>query len=218
MPASRILTVPSTRSGQARNPLYLICDGETCEKHGIAPYDFVRAALAGGCQTIQYRHKNISPGAYQKNLQPMLRLLPGSGAALIVNDHAGIAGEFALPLHLGQHDILPPDLRVPYGRSTHSLAELKIALSAQPSPDYVALGTMFASGTKPEVATNRHLIDAYRDTTDLPLVLIGGITLDNVRQLPSSVRIYYAIIGDAFRFGNKPEDITKYAESWRSWR
>ncbi len=91
-----------------------------------------------------------------------------------------------------------------------------MALAAKPAPDYIALGTMFPSGTKTDVATNRDLVQEYIRLTDLPLVLIGGITLDNVVELPRSERIYYAVIGDAFRFGNMPADIEKYARAFAS--
>ena len=206
MPASRILPRDSN--------LYLICDGETCAMRGLAPVDFFAAAAKAGTRVIQYRHKNISQESYAHNLGPLLKTASDCGTTLIVNDHAEVAERFSLPLHLGQDDVVPKALRVPYGRSTHSLAELEIALAAKPGPDYVALGTMFPSGTKTNVATNRNLVADYLRLTDLPLVLIGGITVDNMAELPRAERIYYAVIGDAFRFGNAPADIEKYARAW----
>ena len=190
--------------------LYLICDGGTCEKRGIHLTDFVTGATKGGCRTIQYRHKKISAREYETNLLPMIDICRSTGASLVVNDHAALAEKYALPLHLGQEDALPAALTVPYGRSTHGFAELALALKAEPSPAYIALGTMFPSPTKPEVATNRHLVADYLTRTSLPLVLIGGITLDNVHALPQSERIHYAVIGDALRFGANQEGITKF--------
>lgn len=188
--------------------LYLICDGETCERHGMQPGDFMRSAMDAGVKILQYRHKGISPQQYETRLQ---ELLPHcAGLNLIVNDHAEIAARYHLPVHLGQDDPLPADLSIPYGRSTHSLDELDSALSCTPAPAYVALGAMFASNTKPGVATKRSLISDYRARTKLPLVLIGGITLDNVRVLPRADDIYYAVIGDAFRYGATPHRIAEY--------
>lgn len=206
MPTSQIL------SGDSK--LYLICDGETCAARGISLADFVTGARNGGVKIIQYRHKGISAETYAQNLAPLVKIASAAGVSLIVNDHADVAEHLRLPLHLGQEDVLPDTLTVPYGRSTHSLAELEIALSARPAPDYIALGTMFPSGTKTDVATNRNLVEQYIRLTDLPLVLIGGITLDNARDLPHSERIFYAVIGDAFRFGATMEGIEKYAKAW----
>jgi len=195
-----------------RNSLYLICDGETCARHDITLADFVAGAVAGGATTIQYRHKGISPLAYERNLSEILPL--AQSAILIVNDHAEIAERLRLPLHLGQNDALPPQLTVHCGRSTHSLAELESALAATPPPTYIALGAMFASATKPDVATNRHLIEKFLARTTLPLVLIGGITLENARTLPRSERIFYAIIGDVFRYGTTSRAVQRYVEEW----
>lgn len=194
--------------------LYLICDGESCEARGITPAEFVAGALEGDCKLIQYRHKTISASEYEQKLAPLAALCSKAGAKLIVNDHADIAEKNQLPLHLGQEDRLPEALTVPYGRSTHSLSELTIALAAEPAPSYVALGTMFSSPTKPDVATNRGLIAEYQERTALPLVLIGGITLDNVRELPKSEKIFYAVISDAFRFGATAAGIAKFTRAF----
>ncbi|AFM13282.1 thiamine phosphate synthase [Turneriella parva] len=190
--------------------LYLICDGETCAKHGLTTADFVTGATKGGCRTIQYRHKGISAREYETNLLPLIDICRSAGTSLVVNDHAGLAEKYALPLHLGQEDALPSGLTVPYGRSTHGFAELALALKAKPAPAYIALGTMFPSPTKPDVATNRHVVGEYLTRTSLPLVLIGGITLDNVHELPKHERVYFAVIGDAFRFGARKEGIEKF--------
>lgn len=206
MRASRILS--------DENKLYLICDGETCAERGISSADFVTGAVRGGAKTIQYRHKNISAAAYAHNISPLAEIAAAAGATLIVNDHAEVAEQLQLPLHLGQDDMLPKNSRTPYGRSTHSRSELEIALAANPAPDYVALGTMFPSGTKKDVATNRGLVQEFIRVTDLPLVLIGGITLDNVAELPRSERIFYAVIGDAFRFGATAAGIRQYISHW----
>lgn len=195
------------------SPLYLICDGEACETRSLSLADFVAGALQGGAKTIQYRHKRISVEVYEKNLVELASLCQRR-AMLIVNDHAALAEKYALPLHLGQEDTLPQNFTQPYGRSTHSIAELDIALTAKPAPSYVALGTMFPSPTKPEIEPNRNLIPEYLKRTALPLVLIGGITLENAGLLPKSERIAYAVIGDAFRYGVTAAAVRDYVAAW----
>lgn len=198
-----------------RHHLYLICDGATCAAHGISLEDFVFGATQGGCKTIQYRHKGISAHEYEMNLLPLREICRRAKASLVINDYADLAEKYSLPLHLGQDDFLPRTLSVPYGRSTHGLEELAIALAANPAPAYIALGTMFPSPTKPDVATNRHLVAEYLTSTALPLILIGGISMENVQELPQSERIYYAVIGDAFRFGRTTADVEKYVRLWK---
>lgn len=194
--------------------LYLICDGESCARQGILLKDFIAGAVLGGAGLIQYRHKNISAAAYEENLVSLLEITKGTKATLLVNDHAAIAEKFSLPLHLGQGDVLPHETGVFYGRSTHNLEELAHALAAHPPPGYIALGTMFRSPTKPDIEPARPLVKAYLERTDLPLVLIGGITRDTVSELPQSPRIFYAVIGDAFRFGATRSGIEKYVALW----
>jgi thiamine-phosphate pyrophosphorylase len=199
-----------------KTSLYLICDGETCEAHGLSCEDFITGAVAGGAGMVQYRHKNISPAQYGKNLLNLKKICEGSKVTLIVNDHADIAEKFSLALHLGQGDVLPQNLTVPYGRSTHNFEELGLALAANPAPGYIALGTMFPSAVKPDVISARALVDEYLKRTALPVVLIGGITADNVNLLPQSPRISYAVISDAFRFGATKAGIEKYVRTWNS--
>jgi len=199
----------------APTSLYLICDGETSIRQGISVADFVSGAVSGGAGLIQYRHKNISAAAYEENLLRLMKICEGTRAVLVVNDHAALAEKFSLTLHLGQGDALPPDLRVLYGRSTHNTAELATALAAKPAPGYIALGTMFPSPTKPGIQTAQNFVEEFLGRVDLPLVLIGGITSENVSQLPQSPRIFYAVIGDAFRFGATQAGIAAYVESWR---
>lgn len=194
--------------------LYLILDGEMCDARGITREDFLAGALSGGARIVQYRHKNISADAYEKNLLGLMEICGTSGARLIVNDHAAIAEKHELVLHLGQGDELPRDLKVPYGRSTHDLGELELALAVEPKPGYIALGTMFTSSVKPEISSNRQLIGKYLSRTQLPLVLIGGVTLDNVHLLPQGEEIFYAVISDAFRYGATRESIQQYVTSF----
>lgn len=192
--------------------LYLICDGDTCERYQLPVWDFVRAAVDAGVGIIQYRHKTATLVEYEANLQRLLPLCRNT--LLIVNDHALLAERYRLWLHLGQNDALPANLETCYGRSTHGQEELEFALSCNPPPAYIALGTMFSSPTKPGIATNQHLVGHYLERTALPLVLIGGITLDNLHELPRSERILYAVISDALRFGATPEGVGQYVREF----
>jgi len=195
------------------NKLYLILDGEMCAAHGIEREDFLEGAIRGGAQVVQYRHKGISADSYEKNLLKLADICKGR-ATLIVNDHALLAETHSLPLHVGQEDIFPTTLKISYGRSTHSIAELEFALAQKPAPSYIALGTMFASPTKPEIESRQQLLPAYLDRTDLRLVLIGGITIENVGLLPQSERIAYAVISDAFRFGAKQTKVAQFVRAF----
>lgn len=87
-------------------------------------------------------------------------------------------------VHLGQADlpaadargILGPDRLI--GLSTHTAEQLGVALGLM--PDYVAVGPMFASTTKPqEHVPGPSLLTLAESATSIPIVPIGGITIDN---------------------------------------
>lgn len=197
--------------------LYLICDGETCAKHNLPLVDFFRAASEAGVKTIQYRHKGIIPTDYEANLVELIPVAKKYRVGLIVNDYAALAQKYLLPAHLGQDDALPPKFNLAYGRSTHNIEEVKAALDVNPPPHYLALGAIFSSATKPGVVSCRNALKQALDILTLPLVLIGGITLDNVSELPASSKIFYAVISDAFRFGESGDAIRKYVETFAAW-
>lgn len=137
-----------------------------------------------------------------------------TGTLLIANDHAHVASQLKLPVHLGQDDEVLPGLEVPYGRSTHNRGEIISALACDPKPAYLAIGTMFRSMVKPDIAPALNLLPELMSLTTLPIVLIGGINLENLRQLPRGERLFYAIITDALRYGTDRRALARYREDF----
>ena len=86
--------------------------------------------------------------------------------------------------------------------------------------DYVAFGAFYDTTSKPKEKLEKwgtptpDILHWWSEFMTVPCVAIGGITLDNARDLPHSERIFYAVIGDAFRFGATMEGIEKYAKAW----
>jgi thiamine-phosphate pyrophosphorylase len=68
------------------------------------------------------------------------------------------------------------------GVSTHNVAQLRAAL-ATGAADYLAIGPVFATGSKenPDPVVGLEGVKAARTVTRLPLVAIGGITAENAR-------------------------------------
>jgi len=112
-----------------------------------------------------------------------------AGATFIVNDRLDLALALGADgVHLGQDD-LPPAAARPLlrpgmilGLSTHSLEQARAAQAA--GADYVAVGSMFPTGTKPDFQlVGPELIGKLRGEIGVPLIGIGGITHDNVAQV-----------------------------------
>ena len=114
-----------------------------------------------------------------------------SGVRLIINDRVDIAlAAGAAGVHLGQDDLSPeaarkllgPDAIIGY--STHNIDQ---AMSATKLPiDYLAIGPIFSTTTKTDTAPVLGLdglLAVRRAIGQFPLVAIGGITLENAREV-----------------------------------
>jgi thiamine-phosphate pyrophosphorylase len=119
----------------------------------------------------------------------MTKLCHDHNALFIVNDRPDITALCGADgVHLGQDDVPPSAARrvVPssclIGVSTHTIEQVEAAVTE--APDYVAVGPMFQTPTKPQdhIAGPR-LLTETRDLTSLPLVAIGGIEEHNVAEV-----------------------------------
>jgi thiamine-phosphate pyrophosphorylase len=145
--------------------------------------------LAGGCRLVQLREKALPPVELYPLAQALRRRSREAGAAFIVNDRVDLAlAVDADGVHLGQEDlparaargILRPGMLL--GISTHDPAQAAQAVAD--GADYVAVGSMFPTGTKAGFQlVGPGLIRELRPRVPVPLVGIGGITPDNVGEV-----------------------------------
>ena len=152
--------------------------------------EIVTRLLAGGTKLIQLRDKDASAKEMLDATRECLQLTRAAGATLIVNDRVDVAmATDADGVHLGQDDLsvaearalLGPDKII--GLSTHSLAQVEAALTT--SANYIAIGPIFSTTTKanPDPTVGLELLRQARQLTSLPLVAIGGITLDTASEV-----------------------------------
>lgn len=167
----------------------------------------VGAALAGGVRLVQYRNKCAGP-ALRLEQARALKALCASRAALIVNDDVDIAlAVDADGVHLGADDGLVTAARDRLGRDkligVSCYDSLERAHEAgRAGADHVAFGSFFASPTKPgAVRAPVTLLERAKRETGLPVVAIGGITLDNgaalVRAGADALAVISALFGVA---------------------
>lgn len=146
-------------------------------------------AVAGGADCIQLREKSLPDDDFLDRARMLSRRCREAGALMVVNDRADIASlSGADGVHIGQDDLCVGDARRVVGPcgvvgvSTHTLAQARAAMDA--SPDYIAVGPMFATETKPQPhIPGPALVEAVRCETSLPIVAIGGIDEHNVQQV-----------------------------------
>ena len=160
----------------------------------------VAQALEGGIAMLQYRHKD------RQNLQEaraLAALCRRAGAPFIVNDNLELALECgANGVHLGRDDGDAASAREKLkgkllGVSCYdSLAAARVAVAA--GADYVAFGSVFASPTKPTAVRAPLSLFADARALGVPLVAIGGITLENAPPLLKAGADALAVISDLF--------------------
>ncbi|MFH1044861.1 MAG: thiamine phosphate synthase [Pseudomonadota bacterium] len=169
----------------------------------------VGQALRGGAYVVQYRNKTAGPELRREQGRALAALCRAAGAAFIVNDDFELALELGADgAHLGADDGDLAEARRCLGQgkllgaSCYNRIELAEA-AAQAGVEYLAFGSVFGSVTKPgAVRTPLAIFAEARRSFALPLVAIGGITLQNAPQVFAAGADAVAVISALFDAGD----------------
>lgn len=162
----------------ARTRLYVIVTASLCSGDWL---DTARAAIDGGADVLQLREKGFEDRELLDRARRMAALCRERGVLFILNDRPDLAAlADADGVHLGQTDMSVADARRIVGAdrliglSTHNPDQLRAAIAE--APDYIAVGPMFPSPTKPQDhVPGPDLLALAAHSTKLPVVPIGGI-------------------------------------------
>jgi len=148
--------------------------------------------VTGGADCVQLRAKEIEDDGLFALAAEFVQICKDANVLSIINDRVDIAAAAGADgVHLGQNDLPVEQARklelVPLiiGKSTHSLEQLRSACEEHPT--YVSLGPVFATPTKPTAEPVgldyvRQGAEMLADT-GIAHVAIGGITLDNIKEV-----------------------------------
>ena len=193
--------------------LYVIVDPELTRGRDVL--DMARAALCGGATAIQLRDKVHDKGSQLPVARRLREVCQEHGASFIVNDHADLAAACdAHGLHVGQHDLPVPEARrVLYpaqflGTSNALLQEAQA--SVQQQVDYIAVGAIYGTGSKASTrpAGIQGLRRVRKQVSGIPIVAIGGITLDNLDPVLEAGADSICVIG-AVCLADDPEQAAR---------
>lgn len=171
-------------------PLYAIIDAQLLFARKLGLQEFASELREAGVSLLQYRHKGGSPQEVLADAAVLQTVFADGACTLVMNDRADLAMLAAFDgVHVGQDDLLPADARHVLwagkiiGVSTHTDSEVAVADAGD--SDYIAIGPVFATGTKPDAAAVVGLegLRRARALTRKPLVAIGGITHANARSV-----------------------------------
>ncbi|MGB8516738.1 MAG: thiamine phosphate synthase [Gallionella sp.] len=178
-----------------------------------------RPTLQGGARILQYRNKLADAKLRLIQAAKLRELTSEFGTIFIVNDDVQLAQQVdANGVHLGGEDgsvaaarkLLGVNKLI--GVSCYNRLELA-RQAAKDGADYVAFGAFFASSVKPEaVVASVELLQQARREIALPIVAIGGITLENGARLLAAGADALAVISAVFSAHDIEQTARQFSE------
>lgn len=171
----------------------------------------IRMALEGGCRWIQLRMKDAPAEEIIACAEEVLPLCRRHGAKFLLDDHVELVRQLGADgVHLGKNDmpvdeartILGPDIII--GGTANTIEDI-IRLHKQ-GADYIGCGPFRFTTTKKNLSPILGL-DGYKSIVlkmkelgiDLPIVAIGGITVEDIPAVMgtgvSGIALSGAILG-----------------------
>lgn len=167
-------------------------------------YEQVEEALKGGATFIQLREKDLTEEEFLEEAKKIQQLCKKYRVPFIINDNVKLAKEIdADGVHVGQSDMEALDVRAQLGEDKIigvSARTVEQALLAEKhGADYLGVGAVFQTGTKTDAREVEHsVLKEICTKVDIPVVAIGGITQDNVKELSGSGINGVAVISAIF--------------------
>lgn len=201
-------------------PLHAIVDVDVAARAGWAPLELARAYLEGGARVLQIRAKQLPSGPFLDLCDGIVRMALPFSASIIVNDRADLAVMAkAAGVHVGQEDLAPAEARRlvgvdrVVGFSTHTVPQIESAIREPIS--YLAVGPVFSTQTKDTGYSSvglEFVSTAARMAGAIPVVAIGGITIDTVESVLRAGATSVAVIGDLLAQGNPQARVAAYLQ------
>jgi len=153
------------------------------------PAERLEAALAGGVDLVQLRLKEATDEEIVATGRAFREACDRHGALFVLNDRPDLVEACGADgVHVGQEDLPPTEARAVVGPerivglSTHS--EQQLASAMREPVDYVAVGPVFETPTKPgRPAVGLELVRTAAATVSLPWFAIGGIDVENAADV-----------------------------------
>jgi thiamine-phosphate pyrophosphorylase len=172
-----------------------------------------------GVRLMQYRDKQASARQLFESSRELSEYFRPLDVQFIVNDRADVAAlAGAGGVHVGQDDLGVEEARVVVGGeaivgvSTHNAEQFEKALKT--SADYVAVGPVFATGSKAnsDPVVGVEFVARCRALTDRPIVAIGGITLERATAVIEAGADSVAVISDIWRASDPGKRASEFLE------
>jgi thiamine-phosphate pyrophosphorylase len=197
-------------------PILVITDRQQCSEHLET-----RAAslFQAGCRFLSLREKDMAREERRALLEKLVAVGKSFGAKVGVHDDLAAAGSCGSALHLPANGDLAAARRLlgpgaTIGQSCHNRAEIAAAMAG--GADYVTVGPVFASASKPDYALLTDVGSAIAGFA-IPILALGGIATGTLPSLPVGFA-GVAVMGQAMTAPDPSAWFTELKTAWRASR
>lgn len=172
--------------------------------NGRTLYSQVEEALEGGATFLQLREKNLDNEHFLEEAKELQALCRRFNVPFIVNDNVDVALAMGADgIHVGQGDMEAGDVRKLLGPDkilgVSAQTVEQAVLAQERGADYLGVGAVFPTGSKDDaVDVSYETLKAICEAVSIPVVAIGGISQQNVRELAGSGICGIAVISAIF--------------------
>lgn len=155
-------------------------------------YDVVRESLDGGVTFLQLREKDLDDEHFYQEAVRLQEMAREYGVPFVVNDNVDIAVRMnADGVHVGQSDMEAGDVRALIGPDkilgVSAQTVEQAILAEKRGADYLGVGAVFPTGSKDDAEeVSYETLKAICEAVSIPVVAIGGITINNTHELAGS--------------------------------
>ena len=152
-------------------------------------YEVVRDSLDGGVTFLQLREKNLDEDSFYEEAVRLQAMAREYKVPFVINDNVEIAVRMnADGVHVGQDDMEAGNVRALIGPDkilgVSAQTVEQAVLAEQQGADYLGVGAVFPTGSKDDaVDVPFETLKAICEAVSIPVVAIGGITLENTPEL-----------------------------------
>lgn len=199
--------------------IYAVTDRAWTERLSLC--EQVEEALKGGATMVQLREKELNCDNLDDFLEEALavrRVTEKYGVPLLIDDNLELALRCGADgIHVGQNDmdaalarkLLGPDKIL--GVTAKTVEQARKA--QEDGADYLGSGAIFGTSTKADAKPmTKELLSAICASVSIPVVAIGGISLENIDGLAGTGAAGAAIVSGIFAAENIEETTRQLAE------
>jgi thiamine-phosphate pyrophosphorylase len=175
-----------------------------------------RALGAGDVASLQLRLKDVSDEEIARTVETLMPIAQKHDIAFILNDRPDLAARLGCDgVHVGQQDATYAEARAAMGRdrivgvTCHGSRDLAFE-AGEAGADYVAFGAFYRTATKEvQFRADIELLEWWAQYMTVPVVAIGGITVENAKPLIDAGADFVAVSSGVWNYAQGPAAAVK---------